>query len=96
MKTHRWLRHVIMRTSGSVGSAPREPSTGTVRAWATRGILVLALVMGSLGAAASALPGHGSADHVQASAHQPAASLALSADAVSISSGHPSRLPWMY
>jgi len=93
MKTHRWLRRVIMRTSGWVGSAPREPATGTVRAWATRGILVLALVSGGLGAAAS---GHGSAGHVQASAHQPADNLALSARADSISFGHTSRLPWMY
>lgn len=95
MKTHRWLSHVIMRTSGSVDSGPREPSTGAVRAWATRGILVPALVLGSLGVAASASPGHGSTGHVQASAHQPADSLALSADADSIISGH-NRLPWMY
>jgi hypothetical protein len=93
MKTHRWLRHVIMRISGSVGSAPRESSTGTVRAWARCGILVLALVLGGLGAAAS---GHGSTGHVQASAHQPADSLALSANVGSISSGLTSRLPWMY
>lgn len=91
MKT---LRHVIMRTSGSVGSAPREPFSGTVRAWATRGILVLALVLGGL-AAASVWPGHGSS-HAQVSAHQPAASLALSAAADSISSGHAISLPWMY
>jgi hypothetical protein len=92
MKAHGWLRHVITRVSGSVHSAPREPSTGTVRAWARCGILVLALVLGGLGAAAS---GHGSAGHIQASAHQPADSLALSADAGSISSGL-TRLPWMY
>jgi hypothetical protein len=96
MKTHRRLWHVIMRTSGSVGSASREPSTRTVRARATRGILVLALVLGGLGAAASALPGHVSTGHVQASAHQPADSLALSAAAASISSGQTIRLPWMY
>jgi hypothetical protein len=93
MKTHGWIRHVIMRASGSVGSAPREASTGTVRAWASRAILVLALVLGSLGAAAS---GHGSTGHVQARAHQSADSLALSAGADSISSGRTSNLPWMY
>ena len=92
MKAHKSLWHVIMRTSGWAGSAPREPSTGTVRAWARRGILVLALVLGGLAAAAS---GHGSAGNVKASAHQPAHNLALSADASSISSGH-TRLPWMY
>jgi hypothetical protein len=96
MKTHRWLWHVIMRTGGSVGSALREPSTGTVRAWAARGIVVLALVLGGLGAAASASPGHGSAGHFQASAHQPADSPALSAAADSKGSGHIKRLPWMF
>lgn len=93
MKTHR-LWHVITRTSGSAGSGPGEPLTGRVRAWATRGILALALVMGSLGAAALASPGHGNTGHVQASAHQAADSLALSAGAASIS--HIQRLPWMY
>ena len=83
-----------MRTSGSVGSAPREPSTGTVRAWTGR-ILILALVLGSLGAATSVSPGHGSTGHVQSSTHQPADSLALSAAAESINSGHIT-LPWMY
>ena len=85
MKTHRWLRHVIVRTSGSVGSAPRESSAGTVRAWVTSGILVLALVLGSLGIAASASPGHGSTGHIQASAQQ-----------LADSSGHAGKLPWMY
>jgi hypothetical protein len=94
MKTHRRLWHVTTRTGGSVGSGPGEPLTGTVRAWAARGILVLALVAGSLGAAVSALPGHGSTGHVRASAHQPADSLALSADGASVS--HIKRLPWMF
>jgi hypothetical protein len=93
MKTHEWLRHVIMQIGGSVGSAPREPSTGTVRAWARCGLFVLALVLGGLCAAAS---GHDSAGHVQASAHQPADNLARSADAGSMSSGLTNRLPWMY
>jgi hypothetical protein len=95
MKTHRSLWHVTLRTGGSVGSVRREPSRGTVRARATRGILVLALMLGSLGAAALALPGHGSAGHA-ASAHQPADSLALSAGADSMSSYNTYRRPWMY
>jgi hypothetical protein len=91
MKTHKWLQHVLMQISGSVGSAPREP--WAVRAWARCGLLVLALVLGGLGAAAS---GHDSAGHVQASGRQPADDLALSADAGSMSSGPATRLPWMY
>jgi uracil DNA glycosylase len=96
MKTHMSLPQVSMRTSGSAGIAPRAPSTGTVRAWARRGILVLTLVLCSLGAAAWASPGHGSTGHVQASAHQPANNLALLAEGDSISSGQTNRLPWMY
>jgi len=97
MKTHRPLLHVIMRAGGSVSSARRESSTGTVRARAARGILVLALalVLGSLGAAASASPGHGSAGQVHAKAYQSAASLALSA-ADTMRSGRTRGKPWMW
>jgi hypothetical protein len=96
MKTHKWLSHVLMRTSGSVGGAHRVPSNGTVRVWATRGILVLALALGSLGAAMSAAQGHGRTGRAQASAHQSASSHAFSAGTGSISPGQASRLPWMY
>lgn len=72
MNSHRSFLHVTMRTSGSAGGAHRIPSTGAVRAWAMRGIVVLALVLGGLGAAASASPGHGSTtSHVQSSPLRP-------------------------
>jgi hypothetical protein len=70
MKSHGSFSHVIMRANGSVGSAPHAPATGTVRTWVKRGILVLALVLGSVGAAASVSQGHVSTGHVQATAHQ--------------------------
>ena len=92
MKTHRSLWHVIMRTGGSIGRTRREPSTRTVRAQVTRGILVLGLALGSLGAAAPAL---GSTGPVRASAHQPAAR-PLAAGAGSMSSCSTSGRPWMY
>jgi hypothetical protein len=78
MKTHRssWL--AIMQTGGSVGGVHRAPSKRTVRARATRGILVLALMLGSLGAAVLALPGHGSAGQAHASVYHPAHSVVLS------------------
>jgi hypothetical protein len=60
MKTHKWLRHVGIRTRLSVRSAPGNSSTGTVRAWAVRGIVILALALGSLGAVAAASSSHGS------------------------------------
>lgn len=86
MKTHRSSRHAIMRTGGSVGSARREPSRGTVYVRARRGIIVLALMLGSLGIAALALPGHGSAGQVHAGVHQLAGSRTLSTVL----------RPWMY
>jgi hypothetical protein len=64
MKTHSWLRHVSTRASGSVDSAPRSPSA---RIWATRGILILGLVLGNIGAAVSAASGHVSTGHAPAS-----------------------------
>jgi hypothetical protein len=78
MKTHRSSLHAIMRTGGSVGGIHRAPSKRTVRARAARGILVLALMLGGLGAAVLALPGHGSAGQVHVSVHQPADSHTLS------------------
>ncbi len=86
MKTHNWLPHVSTRAAGS-HRAPRPPFTWTVRGWATRGTLVLALAAGAAGAAATALPGH----HAGASAHQPAAGAARP-----VTAGHALRLPWMY
>lgn len=96
METHRSLWHVIMRTGGSAGSARREHSAGAVRVPATRGVLVLALALGSLGAAAPAASAQGSAGHIYASAHQPADSPALSAGAGSMSSCNTGSMPWMY
>jgi hypothetical protein len=61
MKTHGSSWPFIMRIGGSVGGAHRATPKRAVRARATRGILVLALMLGGLGAAALALPAHGSA-----------------------------------
>ena len=72
MNSHRSFSHVITRTSGSAGGAHRMPSTGAVRTWAMRGIVVLALALGGAGAAASAPHGHGSTtSHVQSSPLRP-------------------------
>jgi hypothetical protein len=70
MNSQRSFSHVITRTSRSAGGAHRAPSPGTVRVWAKRGILVVALVLGSLGAVASASPGHVSTGHVRANTSQ--------------------------
>ena len=106
MKTHRPSRYVIMRTGGAVRNARRAPWARAVRAQATRGILVPALMLISLGAGAAASPGHGINGHVHASAHQPAHGLALraNADAISFCKTDSRRrshvaieqMPWMY
>jgi hypothetical protein len=94
MKTHNWSVHVAGRTSGPAHAAPRQPSAGTVRAWAVRGILALALVPAGFGAVAAATSsGHGSAGHARAP--QPAGSHAHGAGASTASLG-PSKMPWMY
>jgi hypothetical protein len=83
MKTHRSSWHVIMQTGGSVGGVHRAPSKRTVRARATRGILVLALTLGGLSVAVLALLGHATAGQAHAGVHQPANSRPLAG-------------PWMY
>ena len=85
MKTHRSLRYVIRRISGSAGAARREPPAGAARAHTARGILVPALVLASLGAAVAASPGY-IGSHVQAGTRQAAGSHALAARDVSVRS----------
>ncbi len=77
MKTHRPLRYVISRASGAAGAARRATPAGTARAQATRGILVPALVLASLGAVVAAWPDHHIGSHVQAGTRQAAPSHAL-------------------
>jgi len=64
VKNHEWLLHALRRASGSARGAPDKSSTGTARVRATRGILIMALVLGSLGAVAAALSSHGNVGHV--------------------------------
>jgi hypothetical protein len=106
MKTGKLSRYMTMRTGGSVRRARHASWVRTVRAQAMRGILVPALMLVSLGAGAAASPGHGIGGYVHASAHQPAHSLVLRANADSIKSckidnriwwyAAISKMPWMY
>jgi hypothetical protein len=63
VKNHRSLRYVTMRVGGTARSARREPWAGSIRAWATRGILVPAVVLGALGAGIAASPAYASGVH---------------------------------
>jgi hypothetical protein len=97
MKTHRWIPHVVTQERID----PVETLTGARRpdplSQATRRILILALVLGSLGAEAAAFSGYASAG--QADAHQPAGAISLAArvSPANHSTGKSSiSNPWMY
>ena len=94
MKTHRWILHGAIQArsvplDGSTGAPRTDPLVG-----AARGILILALVLGSLGADALASSGYGNGDH--ASAHQSAGNVHPAARAYSISFSNIENRPWMY
>ena len=94
MKTHRWILHVaIQPRTVPVDGLPEALRTDPLVRTA-RGVLIVALALGSLGADAAASSGYGSAGH--ANAHQPAGNIRLAASANTISSGHLSNRPWMY
>jgi hypothetical protein len=90
MKTHRWIPHVLTQAS----AVPVESLTGAQRTdplvQAASRILILALVLGSLGADAVALSDHAHAGQ----AHQSAANITASASLSSTS--HITDSPWMY
>jgi hypothetical protein len=99
MKTHRWIPHVVTQER----IVPAEALTGTQRtdplAQAGRRILILALVLGSLGADGVALSGYATA--AQANAHQSAGTISLavntSPNRASTGTGTSSiSHPWMY
>jgi hypothetical protein len=85
METHRSLGYMIMWTNRPHGKHRREPSPGVVRTQATRGIVVPALVIASLGGAVATVAGHSAGGHVSGNAHQSAEALTPA----------PNR-PWIY
>jgi hypothetical protein len=69
MTNHKWMLHAVMQArtvppDGLTG-APRTDALGR----AARGAAILALALGSLGAAAAPTSGYGSSDHARA--HHP-------------------------
>ena len=103
MKTHRWIPHVLTQErtvlAATLTGAQRTDPLGQT----ARRILILALVLGSLGADAAAWSGYAST--AQANTHQPAGSISLAAKtslkitstgiSTSTGSGTISN-PWMY
>jgi hypothetical protein len=94
MKTQRWIPHVATQAR----TVPVESLTGVQRTdplgQAARRILILALVLGSLGADAAAFSGYASGD--QANAHQPTGNISLEANLSPSSTGHNISNPWIY
>ncbi len=90
MKTHRQTPHVAKHAR----TVPAEALTGGSRTdpvvRATRGILILAFALGSIGTDVAASSGFGTVDHV--SAHPSAGNIRLA----SASSIRISNRPWMY
>jgi hypothetical protein len=87
MKSHGPLRYKPLLVARPVGRHRREPPPGAARVQATRGIVVPALVLASLGGAASVAAGHGIAGTAHASAHQ----VAESPSVVNVANR-----PWIY
>lgn len=93
MKTHRWIPHAIMQAR----AVPAEGLTAAVRTdslgRSAHGFVILALVLGGLGADVAATSAHGSGAH--ASAHQPG-NIRHGASSYLMSAGHTTERPWMY
>jgi hypothetical protein len=97
MKTHRWIPHVLTQERTVLAATLTGAQRTDPLARAARRILILALVLGSLGADAAAWSGYASV--AQANAHQSAGSISLAAHSspMSTSTGVGSiSNPWMY
>lgn len=95
MKTHRQTLHVAKHArtapAGSLNGTPRN--VPLVRA--TRGILILAFALGSLGTDVAISPGYGTADHV--SGHASAGNIHLAANvSTAVSTSRSISYPWIY
>ena len=93
MKNRGWLPH---RAGGMPGGAHRKSPTRSIRAWAARGALALAVAAGGAGAVAAAAAGHGSAGHIQSGAHHRTGSEAVSVNRPGNGLTVSAKLPWMW
>jgi hypothetical protein len=94
MKTHKWILPVVMQARIGPAGSPTGVTRTDPPGRAARGILILALVLGGLGAEGAIASGHGTGDH--ASAHYAAGNNRPGASAYLTSSGHARFNAWMY
>jgi hypothetical protein len=95
MKTHRQTLHVAKhaRTVPAQGPNGKPRTVPLVRA--TRGILILAFALGSLGTDVAVSSGFGTADHV--SGHPPTGSIHLASNvSTAVPGAHGSHVAWIY
>jgi hypothetical protein len=94
MKTHRQTVHVAKHAR----TVPADSPTGAPRTdpvvRATRGILVLAFALGTLGTDVAVSSGFGTVDHL--SAHPSAGNIRLAANVSTAGSGTITSRPWIY
>ena len=94
MKTHRQTLHVAKHARTAPASDPSGAPRTDPLVRATRGILVLAFALGSLGTEVAVSSGFGTADHL--SAHPSAGSVRLAANVSTGKSGVITNRPWIY
>jgi hypothetical protein len=84
------------RTGEMPGGAHRKSPSRSIRAWAARGALALAVAAGGAGAVVAATAGHGTAGHIQTGAHHRSGSVAISVNRPSNNAVVANKIPWMY
>lgn len=94
MNTDRWTLHAAPQAR----TVPAEGRTETLRPHplgrTARGVLILALVLGSLGAETIALSGYHTSEHT--GALQPVGSIHVGENAHLVKNNHFINRPWMY
>jgi hypothetical protein len=78
------------------GGAHRKSPSRSIRAWAARGALALAVAVGGAGAVVAATAGHGTAGHIQTATHHRTGSVAISVNKSPNGTVTSSKIPWMY
>jgi hypothetical protein len=94
MKTHKWILPVVMQERTGLAKNPAGVARTDTPGRAARGILILALVLGGLGAEGAITSGHDAGD--QASAHNAAGGNRLETTSYLPSAGHVIPNTWMY
>lgn len=94
MKTRKWILPVVMQERIGLAKNPAGVARTDKPGRATRSILILALVLGGLGAEGAITSGHGTSD--QASAHNASGGNRLETSSHLPSAGHVIPNTWMY